>query len=139
MNETFPRPDSGRPRNVVGAPRAPCSRARGCSRVAARGLRSGSPRRTRRPDKPLNIEADNMTYDDLKQINIFTGHVVATKGTIVIKADRVEVTPGPAGLSVRDRHVDRQATCRISARSAKASMSTSKARPFASTTTASRT
>src|ERR1700754_2771444 len=48
-------------------------------------------------DKPLNIEADNMTYDDLKQVNIFTDHVVATKGTIVIKADRVEVTQDPQG------------------------------------------
>src|SRR3984957_1423322 len=48
-------------------------------------------------DKPLNIEADNMTYDDLKQLNIFTGHVVATKGTIIIKADRVDVTQDPQG------------------------------------------
>ncbi|HWX11711.1 MAG TPA: lipopolysaccharide transport periplasmic protein LptA [Trinickia sp.] len=48
-------------------------------------------------DKPLNIEADNMTYDDLKQVNIFTGHVVATKGTIVIKADRVVVHQDPEG------------------------------------------
>src|ERR1700760_4541588 len=48
-------------------------------------------------DKPLNVEADNMTYDDLKQVNVFTGHVVATKGTIVIKADRVEVTQDPQG------------------------------------------
>ncbi|CAN7510511.1 lipopolysaccharide transport periplasmic protein LptA [Trinickia sp. LjRoot230] len=48
-------------------------------------------------DKPLNVEADNMTYDDLKQLNIFTGHVVATKGTIVIKADRVEVRQDPQG------------------------------------------
>jgi lipopolysaccharide export system protein LptA len=48
-------------------------------------------------DKPLNIDADYMTYDDLKQINIFTGHVVATKGTIIIKADRVEVWQDPQG------------------------------------------
>ena len=48
-------------------------------------------------DKPLNIEADNMTYDDLKQENIFTGHVVATKGTIVIKADHVVVHQDPEG------------------------------------------
>lgn len=48
-------------------------------------------------DKPLNIEADNMTYDDLKQVNIFTGHVIATKGTIIIKADRVEVKQDPQG------------------------------------------
>jgi lipopolysaccharide export system protein LptA len=48
-------------------------------------------------DKPLNIEADNMTYDDLKQVTIFTGHVVATKGTIIIKADHVEVRQDPQG------------------------------------------
>lgn len=48
-------------------------------------------------DKPLNVEADNMTYDDLKQVNVFTGHVVATKGTIVIKADHVEVKQDPQG------------------------------------------
>jgi lipopolysaccharide export system protein LptA len=48
-------------------------------------------------DKPLNIEADNMTYDDLKQVTIFTGHVIATKGTIVIKADHVEVHQDPQG------------------------------------------
>lgn len=48
-------------------------------------------------DKPINIQADNMTYDDLKQVNIFTGHVIATKGTIIIKADRVDVTQDPQG------------------------------------------
>jgi lipopolysaccharide export system protein LptA len=48
-------------------------------------------------DKPINIEADNMTYDDLKQVNVFVGHVVLTKGTILIKADRVVVTQDPQG------------------------------------------
>lgn len=48
-------------------------------------------------DKPMNIDADNMTYDDLKQVTIFTGHVVATKGTILIKADRVDVRQDPEG------------------------------------------
>jgi lipopolysaccharide export system protein LptA len=48
-------------------------------------------------DKPLNVEADNLSYDDLKQVNIFTGHVILTKGTIIIKADRVEVHQDPQG------------------------------------------
>ena len=48
-------------------------------------------------DKPINIEADNMTYDDLKQVNVFIGHVVLTKGTILIKADRAVVTQDPQG------------------------------------------
>ena len=48
-------------------------------------------------DKPLNVESDNLNYDDLKQTNIFTGHVILTKGTIIIKADRVEVHQDPQG------------------------------------------
>lgn len=52
-------------------------------------------------DKPMNIDASNMTYDDLKQVTIFTGApgqpVVATKGTILIRADRVEVRQDPQG------------------------------------------
>ncbi|MGH8806749.1 MAG: lipopolysaccharide transport periplasmic protein LptA, partial [Noviherbaspirillum sp.] len=27
-------------------------------------------------DKPTNVEADQMAYDDVKQINTFTGNVV---------------------------------------------------------------
>jgi len=38
-----------------------------------------------------------MTYDDLKQQTIFTGHVVATKGTILIKSDKLVVTQDPQG------------------------------------------
>jgi len=52
-------------------------------------------------DKPMNIDANNMTYDDLKQVTVFTGvpghPVVATKGTILIRADRVEVRQDPQG------------------------------------------
>jgi len=48
-------------------------------------------------DKPVNVEADNLSYDDLKQLNIFTGHVILTKGTIIIKADRVEVRTDSQG------------------------------------------
>jgi lipopolysaccharide export system protein LptA len=48
-------------------------------------------------DKPLNYEADNQTYDDLHQVTILTGHVIVTKGTIIIKADRVEVRQDPQG------------------------------------------
>ncbi len=40
-------------------------------------------------DKPVNIEADTMTYDDAKQVNVFTGNVTLTKGTILLKADRL--------------------------------------------------
>lgn len=48
-------------------------------------------------DKPMNIEADAMRYDDLKQVNVFTGQVVMTKGTIVMRGDRVEVRKDAQG------------------------------------------
>ncbi|MEB2335965.1 MAG: lipopolysaccharide transport periplasmic protein LptA, partial [Burkholderiales bacterium] len=40
-------------------------------------------------NKPINVEADRMQYDDLKQINVFSGNVVLTKGTILLRADRL--------------------------------------------------
>jgi lipopolysaccharide export system protein LptA len=36
--------------------------------------------------KPMNIEADNLDHDELKQLSIFTGKVVATKGTLICVA-----------------------------------------------------
>ncbi len=42
-------------------------------------------------DKPMNAESDALRYDDLKQSSIFTGNVIITKGTILIRGARVEV------------------------------------------------
>jgi lipopolysaccharide export system protein LptA len=48
--------------------------------------------------KPLNVAADRQgTVDLLKQVVVFSGNVIITKGTIVIKADRVEVREMPDG------------------------------------------
>jgi lipopolysaccharide export system protein LptA len=47
--------------------------------------------------KPTNIEADRLVYDDVKQINTFTGNVVLTRGSLVIKAHKVVVTQNPEG------------------------------------------
>jgi lipopolysaccharide export system protein LptA len=47
--------------------------------------------------KPTNIEANQMAYDDVKQINTFTGNVVLVRGTLTMKADRMVVTQDPAG------------------------------------------
>lgn len=48
-------------------------------------------------DKPLNAEADAMRHDDLKQVTVFTGNVVITKGTTVLRGGRVEVSQSPEG------------------------------------------
>ena len=91
MNPSFFFPESRRARAYASAALL--------AAVCGAGLFGAPPAHAERADrdKPLNIEADNMTYDDLKQVNIFTGHVVATKGTIIIKADRVEVKQDPQG------------------------------------------
>ncbi|HEY2020613.1 lipopolysaccharide transport periplasmic protein LptA [Paraburkholderia sp.] len=94
MNESLPRFDTGRLRALS------AWRAGLAALVVALPLAGFAPfahADRADKDKPLNIEADNMTYDDLRQVSIFTGHVVATKGTILIKADRVEVSQDPQG------------------------------------------
>lgn len=48
-------------------------------------------------DKPVNVEADSMHYDDLKQVNVFSGNVTLTKGTIVIRGDRLVLRQDPEG------------------------------------------
>lgn len=47
--------------------------------------------------KPTQVEADRMDYDDLKQVNVFTGSVVLTRGTMLIKGDRMVVSQDPEG------------------------------------------
>jgi lipopolysaccharide export system protein LptA len=47
--------------------------------------------------KPMNVEADALRYDDLKQTSLFTGNVVITKGTIIIRGARIDVRQDPEG------------------------------------------
>ncbi len=42
-------------------------------------------------NKPMNIEADALRHDDLQQASVFTGNVLMTKGTIVLRGARLEV------------------------------------------------
>lgn len=65
--------------------------------------------------KPLNVAADSQgTVDLLKQIIVFSGNVIITKGTIVMKADRVEVRELPDGyrVAVATGNASRPATFR---------------------------
>jgi len=49
-------------------------------------------------NKPMNIEADSLRYDDLKQVSVFSGRVVLTKGTIQIRGAQIEVRQDPDGF-----------------------------------------
>ncbi|WP_454762758.1 lipopolysaccharide transport periplasmic protein LptA [Cupriavidus campinensis] len=65
-------------------------------------------------DKPLVLEANNASYDDVKQIYTLTGNVVLTKGTMVLKSDAAEIRTDPEGYqyAVATAKGDRQAYIR---------------------------
>jgi lipopolysaccharide export system protein LptA len=48
--------------------------------------------------KPMNVEADSLKYDDLRQTSVFSGKVVVTKGSIIIRGARVTVKQDPEGF-----------------------------------------
>lgn len=48
-------------------------------------------------NKPMNVEADSLRYDDAKKTNVFSGRVVLTKGSITIRGARVEVRQDSGG------------------------------------------
>jgi lipopolysaccharide export system protein LptA len=51
-------------------------------------------------EKPMQIEADSMRHDEAKLLTQFTGKVVATKGTLVLRAARMEVQQDSQGRQV---------------------------------------
>ena len=51
-------------------------------------------------DKPMQIEADAMRHDEAKLLTLFTGRVVAFKGTMVLRAARMEVQQDKQGRQV---------------------------------------
>jgi lipopolysaccharide export system protein LptA len=48
-------------------------------------------------DKPTQIEANRMSADDTRRMNIFEGNVVLTKGTIAVRAERIVVRQDAEG------------------------------------------
>ena len=49
-------------------------------------------------DKPTSIEASKMSSDDARRMSIFEGNVVLTKGTVVVRADRIVVRQDADGF-----------------------------------------
>jgi len=72
---------------------------RGLFLLAALLLAAG-PVRAEKADraKPMNVEANSMTSDDVKRLVIFQGNVLLTKGTIAIRADRIVVRQDADGF-----------------------------------------
>src|SRR4249920_1028384 len=50
-------------------------------------------------DKPVNIEADRLTIDDIKKESVFEGNVTVSQGTLLLKADKVIVRQDAGGFN----------------------------------------
>ena len=48
-------------------------------------------------NKPVNIEADRVSVDDVKKVQVFEGNVQLVKGTLIIRAERIVVTQDDDG------------------------------------------
>jgi lipopolysaccharide export system protein LptA len=51
-------------------------------------------------DKPTQVEANRMSADDVRRLNVFEGDVVVTKGTISLRADRLVVRQDAEGFQL---------------------------------------
>jgi len=51
-------------------------------------------------DKPTQIESARMSSDDARRLSIFEGNVVLTKGTLLVRADRIVVRQDEDGFQI---------------------------------------
>ena len=51
-------------------------------------------------DKPMELEANRISIDDAKKVQILEGDVVVIKGTMVLRADRVVITEDQYGFQI---------------------------------------
>ena len=49
-------------------------------------------------EKPMNIEADRMSMDDIKKVQVFEGNVIVNQGTMQIRTSRLVVTQDADGF-----------------------------------------
>jgi lipopolysaccharide export system protein LptA len=59
-----------------------------------------NPARAEKADrsKPINLEADSVTLDDLRKIGVYQGNVILIQGTLMMRADKVDVSQDDNGL-----------------------------------------
>lgn len=49
-------------------------------------------------EKPVNLEADRVTVDDINKVHVFDGNVTLTQGTLVIRSGRLVVKQDAEGF-----------------------------------------
>ena len=48
--------------------------------------------------KPVNLEADTVTMDDINKTSLYMGNVILVQGTMVLRADQVQARQNDQGL-----------------------------------------
>ena len=48
-------------------------------------------------NQPTKIDADKMTYSEEKNVNVFSGNVLLTRGSLVIRGAKLTLTQKPDG------------------------------------------
>ncbi len=73
---------------------------RAAALMLAAAISAAAPVRAERGDrdKPINIESDRMTADDLKQVAVFEGRVVLTQGTFTLRSEKLTVRQDKDGF-----------------------------------------
>ncbi|HEX5803538.1 MAG TPA: lipopolysaccharide transport periplasmic protein LptA [Azospira sp.] len=68
--------------------------------LALLSLTAATPALAERADreKPINLEANRISVDEVKKVQIFEGNVVLTQGTLTIRADKIVVTQDADGF-----------------------------------------
>ena len=68
--------------------------------LAAAILASAFPARAEKADrdKPTQIESNRMISDDARRMTVFEGNVVLTKGTVLVRAERIVVRQDAEGF-----------------------------------------
>jgi len=49
-------------------------------------------------DKPIELESDSMTSDESKNKSVYSGNVILTQGTLLIKADELTIREDNQGF-----------------------------------------
>jgi len=49
-------------------------------------------------NKPVHIESDRVSIDNVHQVSVFTGDVVLTQGTLIIRGNQIVVTQDKSGF-----------------------------------------
>lgn len=51
-------------------------------------------------DAPTKIDADRLDHDDQRLLTVFSGNVVLTQGSLILRGDRLELRQQPDGTSL---------------------------------------